>query len=78
MTKQPEALRLAEMLETGRGWNPKEAAAELRRLHEVEQAGRQALEALIGLLVFNTTPEEYKQGREAVAAMLQALGDKNA
>ena len=47
MNTQPEALRLAGLLETD-GWP--DAAAELRRLHEVNQAlveaGGLALEAL--------------------------------
>ena len=49
MTTQPEALRLAEMLETGRGWNPKEAAAELRRLHEVEVSAQDRIDRLFSM-----------------------------
>ena len=43
MTEQPEALRLADMFEAGNCGYPSRAAAELRRLHEVNQ---ELLEAL--------------------------------
>lgn len=49
MTKQPEALRLAEILERpGYGWNstPKQCATELRRLHEENQELLEALKEL--------------------------------
>lgn len=38
MSTQPEALHLADMLEAGNYGHPSRAAAELRRLHEVEVA----------------------------------------
>lgn len=38
MSTQPEALHLAAMLEAGNNGYPSRAAAELRRLHEVEVA----------------------------------------
>ena len=37
MSEQPEALRLADMFEAGNCGYPSRAAAELRRLHEVNQ-----------------------------------------
>ena len=73
MTEQPEALRLAELLDGDKPMHCEEAAAELRRLHylnearrdthealglritALEQAGRQALEAL-GLVVWTNNP----------------------
>lgn len=90
MTTQPEALRLADLLEQDRPAHAHEAAAELRRLHEahdwqykmagerlrriekLEQAGRQALEAL-GLVVWTNNPPVT----DAIAALRQALGDKH-
>lgn len=85
MTEQPEALRLADKLE---GWSlfEDQAAAELRRLHylnearrnthealglriaALEQAGRQALEAL-GLVVWTNNPPVT----DAIAALRERL-----
>lgn len=49
MVTQPEALRLATKMDGMLGWDCcKEAAAELRRLHEVNQ---ELLKALKGLLL---------------------------
>lgn len=43
---QPEALRLADLLEMGSIWQDQEkAAAELRRLHAENEALREAIEA---------------------------------
>lgn len=47
MSTQPEALRLAEWLETSPNTRDKKAAAELRRLHEVNQELVGALEMLV-------------------------------
>lgn len=60
MSEQPEALRLAEMLETGRGWNPKEAAAELRGMHERIQLLYEQLDEAEKQL-----DAQYKLGMEA-------------
>jgi len=49
MNTQPEALRLAEWLETSPNTRDKKAAAELRRLHEVNQELVEALEKLARL-----------------------------
>jgi mevalonate kinase len=49
MNTQPEALRLAELLENSlkATFNTEEAAAELRRLHEVNQELLKALKAFM-------------------------------
>ena len=49
--EQPEALRLSELLETD-GWP--DAAAELRRLHEVNQMLVEALEITVPYLPAKT------------------------
>ena len=51
MSKQPEALRLAEKMESyklcsGYAWHCHKAAAELRRLHEVNAELLEALKAI--------------------------------
>jgi len=48
MNTQPEALRLAEWLDLGSDPYDKASAAELRRLHEVNQELVEALKRLIG------------------------------
>ena len=47
--KQPEALRLAEWLETSANTRDKSAAAELRRLHEENQQWQDKCQAYIDL-----------------------------
>ena len=52
MTTQPEALRLAEKMESyslrsGYAWHCHKAAAELRRLHEANQAMLEALKWMV-------------------------------
>jgi hypothetical protein len=86
MSEQPEALRLAELLDGDKPMHCEEAAAELRRLHylnearrdthealglritALEQAGRQALEAL-GLVVWTNNPPV----NAAIAALRERL-----
>jgi hypothetical protein len=66
MTTQPEALRLADALEAwalGKPTNHREAAAELRRLHAVND---ELLEALKVLLNNN----EYLTGEPAARAAI--------
>lgn len=88
MSKQPEALRLADLLDQDRPAHAHEAAAELRRLHDLlgkanalnrirseriaalEQAGRQALEAL-GLVVWTNNPPV----NAAIAALRERLAE---
>ena len=50
MSEQPNALRLAEWFEGGYGGCESEAAAELRRLHEVNQELLEALKLADALL----------------------------
>jgi len=63
--KQPEALRLAEHLEDQGYYLDSDAAAELRRLHEVNAELVEALKQIIDL------PEDsrihYKVARRAIA-----------
>ena len=75
MSEQPEALRIAEWFEGGYGGCEYEAAAELRRLHKVNQ---ELLEALkMGLEIGDGMPrgflgEFYKKARAAIAKGEQA------
>jgi leucyl-tRNA synthetase len=71
MNTQSEALRLADaltgMVETADDWSDEQvnrAAAELRRLHEVNQG---LLEALKWLLLFPNNPRENHRARAAIA-----------
>ena len=88
MTTQPEALRMAELLEDsatvmdmGREPDPsdfrRKAAAELRRLHAQRDA---LLEALKGLLAWATGPWDYERAKascdNARAAIAAAEGEK--
>jgi len=50
MSEQPTALRIAEWFEGGYGGCESEAAAELRRLHEVNQELLEALKLADALL----------------------------
>ena len=50
MSEKPEALRIAEWFEGGYGGCEYEAAAELRRLHEVNQELLEALKLADALL----------------------------
>ena len=54
MNTKPEALRLAEWLETSANTRDKQAAAELRRLHEVNQMLVEALEITVPYLPAKT------------------------
>ena len=52
MSEQPEALRLADMFEAGNCGYPSRAAAELRRLHEVNQELLEALKLALRTLEY--------------------------
>ena len=70
MSEQPEALRIAEWFEGGYGGCESQAAAELRRLHKVNQ---ELLEALRMWMHLHDTPAGYegKYGKalnDAIAA----------
>jgi len=74
-TKQPEALRLAEKSEKGHwigstdAWR-EEAAAELRRLHEVNVKLLEALKSLIDMDVSYQRGEKVVQAVEAAKAVI--------
>ena len=73
--KKPEALRLAEHLERFRSFpDDQAAAAELRRLHEVNQELLEALQKIAG-----NTYDEWTNGAEAAriarAAIAKATGE---
>ena len=67
MNTQPEALRLAEWLETSANTRDKQAAAELRRLHEVNQMLVEALD-WIGTVY----ARDYEYQEKANAALAKA------
>jgi hypothetical protein len=73
--KQPEALRLAEWLEQGNynHYDVTEAAAELRRLHEVNVELVEALKRLSLYVAYNG--DDWVQ-REAKAAIAKATGEQ--
>jgi hypothetical protein len=70
MNEQPEALRLAECLERDcqMNWpdydNQMDAAAELRRLHALNQ---ELLEALEGVMYWDNGKPEWEDARAAIA-----------
>ena len=60
MDTQPEALRLADLLTTDAYWSPmlgEQAAAELRRLHEVNQELLEALKDAAQCVQDNYLPD---------------------
>lgn len=80
MTKQPEALRLADALENMVHMNfaaTDQAAAELRRLHEVNAELVEALSALLKRVM--TGYDGLPQGRGVImaeAAIAKATGEQ--
>ena len=76
--KQPEALRLADNLETLRmnTATNDQAAAELRRLHTVNQALVEALHH-ISLASQNSMSSKDECGKIARAALTAATGDQH-
>ena len=87
MNTQPEALRLAEWFEGGYGGCELDAAAELRRLHEVNQELVEALEIILDSKPFvgmnpNATvgspyAVEWNVHTIARAALAKAKGEQN-
>jgi protein-disulfide isomerase len=78
MTTQPEALRLADKmnsysLRSGYAWHCHKAAAELRRLHEVNTELLAALKALVEA----DAPDYIKSSiwKKALAAINKAEGE---
>lgn len=76
MTKQPEALRLAEVFEIERWstFSELRAAVELRRLHEVNQELLEALKELCDV----TDTNDYNEAAffKAEAAIAKATGEQ--
>jgi mevalonate kinase len=73
MTTQPEALRLANILEKmPLGQCDEQAAAELRRLHEVNQ---ELLEALKEIMSWEEN-EQMTWAQKARAAIAKATGEQ--
>ena len=70
--KQPEALRLAELLDKRISMWDCEAAAELRRLHEVNA---ELVEALQWIAAMTALPTQYQTLAKIVLA--KAQGDNN-
>ena len=69
-TEQPTALRLAEILTADMYWSPMlgEQAAELRRLHEVNQELLEALKSLVQVVAhLDPCPATLEQARAAIA-----------
>ena len=81
MSKQPEALRLAEVfpyLEGGeRSQWIMDAAAELRRLHEVNQELLEALKTVMGDVNHGQHMTWEQRCKQARAAINKATGDTN-
>ena len=74
--KQPEALRLAEHLEKFRSFpDDQAAAAELRRLHEVNHELLEALQKIAGNTYYEWT-NGAAAARIARAAIAKATGGK--
>jgi len=76
-TKQPEALRLADWLIDGEPYNAApEAAAELRRLHSVNDELLKGLEKLIRLIeVEDAHLANFGEVEAARAVMAKATGE---
>ena len=75
MSKKPEALRLAELLDGDKSAHHEESANELRRLHEVNQALLEALRN-ISLCSQNSMSSKTECGTIARAAITKAEGDE--
>ena len=82
MDTQPEALRLADLLTTDAYWSPmlgEQAAAELRRLHEVNQELLEVLKEAADALETASNDSGvnfYQYAKEARAAIAKATGER--
>lgn len=76
MSKQPEALRLAEWLEKGIDPYDKRAVDELRRLHEVNQMLMKAIAKGLDLPFDNEIA--WFEWRDSAEAALTKAGESNA
>ena len=79
MSKQPEALRLADILEMpSRGTFERHVATELRRLREVNQELLTALKWAVNCLHFSSDmPEAVANLNKAYQAIAKAEGMRN-
>ena len=79
MNEQPKALRIAEWFEGGYGGCEYEAAAELRRLHALNQELLEALQGLLGMPDYDGTAETSRlrlnHKHAAWAAIAKATGE---
>ena len=76
--KQPEALRLAALLDTRISLWDCEAAAELRRLHEVNAELVEALQRVVRFLeVEDARLANFGEVEAARAALAKAQGENN-
>ena len=82
--KQPEALRLADNLETLRmnTATNDQAAAELRRLHAVNQALLEALQSILDMCNEDSHARDYASRQTeirgtAIVALRKAQGDQD-
>ena len=77
MSEQPEALRLADMFEAGNCGYPSRAAAELRRLHKVNQELLEALKlALEGLEKWHFD-KDPRGADQYITAIREALAEES-
>jgi len=77
MNKQPEALRLADIFDAFDIPLDRDAATELRRLHEVNQELLEALKWAVNCLHFgNDMPEAVDNLNKAYQAIAKAEGDE--
>ena len=75
MSNKPEALRLAKHLERFRSFpDDQDAAAELRRLHEVNQELLEALTDCVEHMHW-TQPQGEAAWKKAKAAIVKATGE---
>ena len=77
MTTQPEALRLADKmssykLSSGYAWHCHKAAAELRRLHEVNQELLAALESIAECCDENRAARDYLSRQTEIRGIARA------
>ena len=76
MTKQPEALRLADVFDAFDIPLDREAAAELRRLHEVNTELLEALKGMMDWEVRNIVFYSNPAHKRAEAAIAKATGEQ--
>lgn len=78
MNTQPEALRLADLLDRDDAAHHEDAAAELRRLHEVNQSLINELHNIVNAKTWDwDDPSDFKEWAQnrARAALARATGE---